>query len=332
MGRSTGFEPATPRITILCSNQLSYDRRGRWEKSRAPSACQPFFCGVHAWLLAAPAKPHVRAMFELKKIIGFLLMPLPFALGLMTLGLVLGALRRRPVGILALLAGWAVLAVASNRGVAARLTSSLENTYAPAPAADAPVSAWPADLRETGFVAVLGGGHGDAERLSAGQRLSPSARARLTEGVRLAVALPKAWLVVSGPRNAPGEGANQARPTHARVLADAAVELGFSRARIIEIDSARDTAEETAALRRLAGDDAVALVTSAWHLPRAMRLAEAAGLRAFPCPADYLGGRDERISPFAWVAWDAESLANSTRAWREYLGRAWASLNATRKG
>ena len=27
MGRSTGFEPATPRITILCSNQLSYDRR-----------------------------------------------------------------------------------------------------------------------------------------------------------------------------------------------------------------------------------------------------------------------------------------------------------------
>lgn len=27
MGRPTGFEPATPGITILCSNQLSYGRR-----------------------------------------------------------------------------------------------------------------------------------------------------------------------------------------------------------------------------------------------------------------------------------------------------------------
>ncbi len=27
MGRPTGLEPATPGFTILCSNQLSYDRR-----------------------------------------------------------------------------------------------------------------------------------------------------------------------------------------------------------------------------------------------------------------------------------------------------------------
>ena len=31
MGRPTGLEPATPRFTILCSNQLSYDRRKNWK-------------------------------------------------------------------------------------------------------------------------------------------------------------------------------------------------------------------------------------------------------------------------------------------------------------
>ena len=32
MGRPTGLEPATPRFTILCSNQLSYDRRKNCER------------------------------------------------------------------------------------------------------------------------------------------------------------------------------------------------------------------------------------------------------------------------------------------------------------
>ena len=43
MGRPTGLEPATPRFTILCSNQLSYDRR-KFRNGNLPArrkACQP---------------------------------------------------------------------------------------------------------------------------------------------------------------------------------------------------------------------------------------------------------------------------------------------------
>lgn len=268
-------------------------------------------------------------MFVVKKILGHLLMPLPFALGLVALGLFLFLIRRKTRGWLFLLSGCFVLTLAGNRAVAFRLTAGLENTYAPVPPAEVDAPVMPEGLAGVGYVAVLGGGHGDASRLAAGQRLSTSARARLMEGVRLALLLPDAWLIVSGPRNG---DAPEASPSHARVLADAAVELGFPPGRIVEIDTARDTAEETRALRLLAGDDRVALVTSAWHLPRAMQLAATAGLDAFACPCDYLASRNETLDPLAYGTWDAESLVNTTRAWREYLGRAWAALMARLRG
>lgn len=282
-------------------------------------------------------------MFIVKKILGHILMPLPFALGLVALGLFCFLFGKRARGWLFLLSGCLVLIVAGNRAVAFKLTSGLETMYPPVPPA-ALVTAreltgangetalevtqgvvLPEGLRGVGLVAVLGGGHGDARGLSAGQRLSTSARARLIEGVRISLLLPGSWLVVSGPRNGDTPDGS---PSHARVLADSAVELGYPRERIVEIDTARDTAEETLALRLLAGDERVALVTSAWHLPRAMKLAAGEGLDAFPCPADYLAGRDEKLDPLAYGTWDAESLVNSTRAWREYLGRAWAALVA----
>ena len=51
MGRPTGFEPATPRITILCSNQLSYGRRkGAGNFSVARGAVNPFFAANFALL------------------------------------------------------------------------------------------------------------------------------------------------------------------------------------------------------------------------------------------------------------------------------------------
>ncbi len=258
-------------------------------------------------------------MFWLKKLLGTLLMPLPLGFGLLTLGILLIALRRRWRGWFALLLGWFVLAAASNNGISRALTASLQNTCPAAfvPGATSPASA---PAQPIAFVAVLGGGHGDNPALPAGQQLSVSARARLIEGIRIALLHPSATLIVSGPKNEPDDD----YPSHARILADAAVELGFPRDRIVEISTARDTAEETAALAQLAGRKPVALVTSAWHLPRAMKLAAAAGLLALPCPADFLGGREAAIPPRAWRSWSAEALGDSTRAWREYLGQFWA--------
>ncbi|MCX6937441.1 MAG: YdcF family protein [Verrucomicrobia bacterium] len=258
-------------------------------------------------------------MFWLKKVLGTLLMPLPLGLGLLTFGILLIAFGRRWRGWCALLLGWLVLGTASNHGISQALTASLQKTY---PASVVPGTATPASApaQPLAFVAVLGGGHGDNPSLPAGQQLSASARARLIEGIRIALLHPSATLIVSGPKNEPDND----YPAHSRILADAAVELGFPRDRIVELNTARDTAEETAALAQLAGRKTVALVTSAWHLSRAMQLAAAAGLNALPCPADYLGGREAIITARAWRSWSAEALQDSTRAWREYLGQFWA--------
>ena len=112
---------------------------------------------------------------------------------------------------------------------------------------------------------------------------------------------------------------------HARVLADAAVSLGVERNRIQMIDNAHDTEEEAARVRQVLGDVPFALVTSAWHLPRAMALCNAQGLHALPCPTDYL-----YCTPLRWrrsdFTWDVESLVRSTAVTHERLGLWWLRL------
>ena len=131
-------------------------------------------------------------------------------------------------------------------------------------------------------------------------------------------ALPAAQLIVTGP------GAD-GQPTHAAVLAQAAVALGVDPARILKIEHAQDTEDESQAVRRLTGNSPVALVTSAWHLPRATALFRRAGLDALPCPTDFLG----RTSPdWRWkdFSWDATSLESNTWAVHERIGLLWLWL------
>jgi uncharacterized SAM-binding protein YcdF (DUF218 family) len=176
----------------------------------------------------------------------------------------------------------------------------------------------PPELAACRYVVVLGGGHSDTPGLSATQRLSPSALGRVVEGVRLLRALPSATLIVSGP----AVGNN---PSHARVLAEAARSLGIGNRSVELIDTARDTEDEAAAVRRIAGDAPVALVTSAWHMPRAAALFRKAGVKALPCPADYSARPN---ADFRWVdlTWDTASLERSTWAVRERIGMMWARL------
>ena len=257
-------------------------------------------------------------MFLAKKIVSYWLMPLPLCLALVAAGLVLLFLGSRPrLARRLMAAAGLLLALLSNRFLSVRLLAPLEGRYPPIPefAPGAPV---PAPISGCRFVAVLGGGHSDVLGLPATSQLSAPGLARIVEAVRILRVLPDARLIVSGPGTA-------GRPSLAAVFAQAAESLGVSPSRIIQVDTARDTEEESLAVARLSGGGRVALVTSAWHLPRAAGLFRKAGVEIVPCPSDYIARAGQ---PFAWtdLGWDSESLERSTVAAHEYLGLLWLEL------
>ncbi len=257
-------------------------------------------------------------LFGLKKLIGYAISPVPACLAVLVLGvLLLGSKRRARLGRILVTTGVVLLLAFSNKTVSRWLVEPLETRYPAIPelAPDAPL---PPALGSCRFVVVLGGGNGNTPGLSALDQLSQSALARISEGVRLLRVLPDARLLVSGPRG-------QSAVSHATKLEQAAVSLGVDRSRMVRIETARDTEDEAFAVRQIAGDAPVALVTSAWHMPRAAALFRAASVNALPCPTNFSAHSD---GVFHWrdLLWDVESLDRSTFAVREYAGYLWIAL------
>ena len=256
-------------------------------------------------------------LFWFKKALGFWLMPLPLCLTLIVAGLVLLCWTRRVrLGRALALAGVGVLTLLSNKFVSVWLVRPLEARYAAIPELRA--GATPPALAACRYVVVLGSGNGNTPGLSATNELSTSALARIAEAVRILRVLPDAKLIVSGP----AEGAHD---SHATVLARAAESLGIDDHRVVFVEHARDTEDESLVVKKLVGDTPFALVTSAWHMPRAMALFRSAGLAPLPCPADFTSHTDDDVH---WTDYffELSSLERSTWAVHERLGYLWIWL------
>lgn len=256
-------------------------------------------------------------MFWLKKFIALWFMPVPLCMLCIVAG---WWLTRKPTygraGRGFILFGVLLLLVFSNRAVSTWLIQSLETTYAPV--AEFSGNELPENFRSCRYIVVLGGGNSNTPGLAAINRLSNSSRGRLAEAIRLLHKLPEAKLVLSGR----GE---TNFPNHAEIAAQAAISLGVDPQRIVRLDMPRDTEEEALAIKALVGSAPFALVTSAWHLPRAMSLMHGLGLNPVPCPADFLGRTPATIT-WTYFLWDTESITRSTWAIYERLGTLWSHL------
>lgn len=208
------------------------------------------------------------------------------------------------------------LLVCSNQGIAYHLMRPLQERFRPVPEASTG-SDLPREIAQCTAIVVLGGGHADAPERARVTQLSTASMSRIGEAVRLSRLLPDAKVIVSGH--------HIATLSHAQVLAEAAQSLGVSPARIVRMDDPRDTEDEINDLFHRVGKAPVAIVTSAWHVPRTMQLCRTIGVNAVPCPADYMLDTGPRGPAHFWV-WNLESLEASTKAIHEYLGTLWLKL------
>jgi len=144
----------------------------------------------------------------------------------------------------------------------------------------------PADLPAPTGVIILGGAIDDELGLARGQVALDEGAARLTEAAVLARRFPQARLFYSG-----GSGSWRASTSsEARDGKRLLIALGVDAARIDIEDRSRNTDENARFSRDLLKPEASQvwlLVTSAYHMPRAMGLFRKAGFNVVAYPVDY---------------------------------------------
>lgn len=246
--------------------------------------------------------------FYFAKVAGFFVQPSNFLIALALLGLLLKAFNRWPVtGIRLVWLAVFGLIVCGFSPAANWLILPLEERY-PRPETIGPVDGI---IVLGGAVdTVVTGGRGDTALTTSGERITIAAR--------LAAALPDARVIHTG-----GKGVIiQSQATEAEGAARLFEDFGISPDRVLLEDASRNTWENAVLTRQLVEprpDQTWLLVTSAYHMPRAMGVFEKAGWTGVTAyPVDYrTRGPEDRGLGFSGAS---KGLRRFDLAFREWLG------------
>lgn len=244
-------------------------------------------------------------LFTLKKIIATLLMPLSIGYILFFIGLYyLFTKYHRKAGFFLLLAFfW--LGIIGYSPFSNALIQPLENQYKSYMKID----------KELKYVLVLGSGHVTNDEMSKISQLSKTALMRLSEGIRIYKQLNNGKLIVSGY-----EGSDSV--PHALVLKDVAISLGIPARDIITQAEAKDTQEEAELAKKTVNGHKFILVTSASHMPRAMKIFETESLKPIAAPTNYMSKSDGNYLSVP----NAGNIKKTEAAMHEYIGILWHTL------
>lgn len=223
--------------------------------------------------------------FPVKFLAQLALPPASLAIGLVVAG-VLALMGLRRLARLAMVLAIAQLLLLSLPPVADALIASLQDqTRAEAKAA--PACCYDA-------IVVLGGGIGPAEPPHIPEPHLTDSADRIWHAARLYRRGLAPRIIVSGGGN--GDGGMSEAEAMRLFLTDLGIPL-----EVVTLEGASfNTIENIRHVRTLVKDGRIALVTSASHMPRAMRLARTAGLNVSAFPTDWAPPDDDR---FWWQNW-----------------------------
>lgn len=248
-------------------------------------------------------------MFELKKVVSSLLMPLPAMLILAFLGLALVMFTtKRKTGCLITLSALCGIFLIAFQPVSSQLLMPMERQH----------TAFLPTNESVDYVMVLGSGHVVDDQIPPTSELSRTGLMRLSEGIRIQRIYPGAKLILSGY----GGGTEV---SNARMMAKVALALGVAKPDIILLETAKDTWEEARQAAAFVKNKRMVLVTSASHMQRALNEFHDAGMKPIPAPTNYLA-QEGIEEPWNKYMPKAIYLEQTERYWHETMGLMWQSL------
>ncbi|MGC1558808.1 MAG: YdcF family protein [Bradyrhizobium sp.] len=250
--------------------------------------------------------------FFLSKTLGTILLPVNFLIGVGVVGAVLQCTRWAPFGRRLLVISIALLAIVGFSPLGKLLLYPLEQRFPP----------WDASRGAPDGIVVLGGAIDLDLSAAKGAAVFSRAADRIVAAAALARQYPNARIVFSGGN------ANLVSDSSAKE-ADYALSvfesLGVAKARLTLERGSRNTLENAEFSKAIANPkdgERWLLVTSAFHMPRAIGLFRKAGFAVEPYPVDW---RAARLMTFSQIS--VEGMDRTDIAVREWMGLAayWAA-------
>jgi len=237
-------------------------------------------------------------LFVLRKLVEALLLPVGISVLLIIAGI---AFRRRWIAV----CGVVTLYAFSTPIVGSLLILPLERAYEPKEVAASP---------DADAIVVLSGGVVRGI-LAPGVQWGRSAN-RYFAGFDLAVAGKAKFIVFSGAAADDSDG-----PSQGAILRQVAIGHGIPPERVILVGSALTTEDEARAVSEMPNVHTILLVTSAYHMARAVLLFRARGLDVSPFPTDEQVLGRQKLNVFRIIPVSG-ALEESEQAMREYYGLA----------